>query len=66
MPWKCPACSTPIRQQLNAAGHDEPRPGIVYRCDVCRLELILGADDTLVVAPMPETANDYPPRRRKA
>jgi hypothetical protein len=41
MPWKCPACSTPIRQQLTAAGDDAPRPGVIYRCTVCRLELVL-------------------------
>lgn len=35
MPWKCPACQTSIR-------HDEepPRAGAVYRCHICRLELV--------------------------
>ena len=61
MPWKCPACSTPIRQQLTAAGDDTPRAGVVYRCNVCRLELILGPEDKLVVAPLPaDTAYDRP------
>lgn len=67
MLWKCPACSTLIRQQLDAAGHDAPRPGIVYRCDVCRLELVLGPEEVLVVAPMPaDTANDRPSRKRQS
>ena len=44
MPWKCPACSTPIRQQLTAAGDDSPRPGVIYRCSVCRLELVLAPE----------------------
>jgi hypothetical protein len=32
--WKCPACSTSLQ-------HDgELRPGSIYRCHVCHLELI--------------------------
>ena len=38
MPWRCPACSTPIRPQLLDAGDDAPHPGRLYRCQVCRLE----------------------------
>ena len=54
MPWKCPACSTPIRQQLTAAGDETPRPGVVYRCGVCRLELVLNGDaDRMIIAPLP-------------
>jgi hypothetical protein len=38
MPWRCPACRSAIQ-------HNEiesrPRPGVVYRCYVCRLELVL-------------------------
>jgi hypothetical protein len=66
MPWKCPACSTPIRQQLIAAGHDAPRPGAVYRCGVCRLELVLDGDaNRMTPAPLPrDTANDRAPRKR--
>src|SRR5713226_3697709 len=49
MPWTCPACQTPIRYD-----GDRPRPGQVYRCCVCRLELVL-LDHTglLTVAPLP-------------
>ena len=36
MPWKCPACQTQIRHD-----GDGPRPKQVYRCPVCRLELVL-------------------------
>jgi hypothetical protein len=49
MPWRCPACQTPIRHD-----EDAPRPRTIYRCHVCRLELIL--DETthkLTVAPLP-------------
>jgi hypothetical protein len=48
MPWKCPACQTQI-----AHNGDMPEPKRVYRCHVCRLELIL--DETthkLAVAPV--------------
>ena len=50
MPWKCPACSTPIRHnELEAT----PRPDVVYRCHVCRLELVADkTSSTLVVAPL--------------
>lgn len=49
MPWKCPACQTQIE-------HDSPTPvpHRVYRCHVCRLELVL--DDqrvNLTVPPLP-------------
>ena len=67
MPWKCPACSTPIRQQLIAAGQDSPRLGDVYRCSVCRLELVLDPDNVnqLTTSPMPtDTADGEPPRTR--
>lgn len=54
MPWKCPACSAPIRQQLTAAGDEMPRPGVIYRCAICRLELIRNPDaDQMIIAPLP-------------
>jgi hypothetical protein len=39
MPWKCPACATPIAHRPIEAG---PLPGTRYRCHVCRLELVIG------------------------
>ena len=36
MPWKCPACQTDIPHT-----GDLPQPKQVYRCHVCRLELVL-------------------------
>jgi hypothetical protein len=56
MPWKCPACLTQIRHDGLA-----PQPNQLYRCHVCRVELVL--DETtgkLTVAPLPPE-ND--PRR---
>ena len=53
MPWKCPACQTQIRHD-----GDSPEPKRLYRCNVCRLELVL--DDStqrLVVAPLPTDQN---------
>ena len=52
MPWRCPACETQIRPIEPEA---TPRPGVVYRCHVCRLELVV--DDLtqkLMVPPLPE------------
>jgi hypothetical protein len=51
MPWKCPAWQTQIR-------HDgaTPEPKRVYRCHVCRLELVLDErTNKLDVAPLPAT-----------
>jgi hypothetical protein len=52
MPWRCPACSTVIRQPESIA--TVPRSGIVYRCPVCRLELVVDENTgKLTVAPLP-------------
>jgi hypothetical protein len=53
MPWTCPACSQIIRHDYDAA--DEPRPNVIYRCHICRLELIFDPETKkLVLAPMAE------------
>jgi hypothetical protein len=65
MPWKCPACSTSIRQQLTAAGDDDPRPGRIYCCVVCRLDLTIDGNRMIVAPIPPETAEDPPPRKRR-
>lgn len=53
MPWKCPACSTPIRRELTEAGHDEPQPERIYRCSVCHLELVVNDEATqMILAPL--------------
>ena len=52
MPWKCPACTTSIRLALVIAGDDHPRPGRVYRCSVCHLELVL-SEVTGALIPVP-------------
>jgi hypothetical protein len=49
MDWTCPACQTTIQH-----AHDLPRPGAVYRCHVCRLELVTEAErGILILAPLP-------------
>jgi hypothetical protein len=59
MPWKCPACTTPIP---HATSESAPLVGRVYRCHVCRLELAVDPlTDELVLAPPPPT--DEPKRR---
>jgi hypothetical protein len=50
MDWKCPACAEQIRH-----GTFEPMPkkGVVYRCPVCRLELVLDQENqNLTLAPL--------------
>jgi len=59
MPWKCPACETAMR-------HDGmvPEANRVYRCHVCRLELVLDeATNKLAVAPLP--GEDHPRDERR-
>ena len=52
LPWTCPACSLAIRHALNESA---PLPNIVYRCHICRLELVLDAvTNKLVMAPFLE------------
>ena len=47
MAWKCPACQANIRQDT-----DVPRPGVIYRCHICRLELVVDPKtNDLVLAP---------------
>jgi hypothetical protein len=68
MPWKCPACSEQIRHAPEEAA---PKGGVVYRCHICRLELILDAPTgKLTVVPilpdeLPATVADQPPRTRR-
>jgi len=58
MPWKCPACQTEIRHD-----GDVPTPRRVYRCHVCRLELVIdGSTEKLTVAPL-STERDTPQDR---
>jgi hypothetical protein len=48
--WRCPACATRIQHQ-----DAEPRTNIVYRCTVCRLELVIDPETLkLGLAPLPE------------
>jgi len=56
MPWKCPACQTQITQEGSL-----PQSKRVYRCHVCRLELVLDeAKQKLTVVPLPT----LPPARQ--
>jgi predicted RNA-binding Zn-ribbon protein involved in translation (DUF1610 family) len=49
--WHCPACQTTIRHDGEA-----PAPARVYRCNVCRLELVEDTKtDRLVLAPFQPT-----------
>ena len=56
MPWRCPACQTNI---THADTEASPRLGVVYRCHICRLELVVDVDtQKLAVRPFPDTAAD--------
>jgi hypothetical protein len=56
MPWHCPACQEQIR---HSEAEERPRPGVIYRCHICRLELTLDMlNDTLIVVPVRDGEND--------
>ena len=64
MSLKCPACSSEIQKH----GYELLlMPGIIYRCPVCRLELLLDRDGyEMQLAPLArDTAADRPPRKRR-
>jgi len=51
MSWTCPACQNAIR---HSDVETAPRSGVIYRCHVCRLELIVDQDrETMALAPFP-------------
>jgi hypothetical protein len=55
MPWKCPACRTSLQRRDG----DAPRSRVIYRCHVCRLELVFNADTgQLDLAPFPSQSDE--------
>jgi hypothetical protein len=61
MTWTCPACRTTIQHT-----EEQPRPGTIYRCHVCRLELVVDTElGKLTLAPLPTDDARPNPERRK-
>jgi hypothetical protein len=61
MPWRCPVCRIPIEHNDL---HAVPRPGVRYRCHICRLEFVVDpATDKLTLAP--PTDDESEPRLRR-
>ena len=52
MPWRCPACRTHVQHTT-----DDPRSDRIYRCPVCRLQMIF---DPVAkkMRPVPPNGND--------
>jgi hypothetical protein len=51
MPWTCPICSSSINRN---DPEPSPRRGVIYRCHICRIELVVDpATGKLVVVPVP-------------
>jgi hypothetical protein len=64
MPWRCPACQTVIEHDQHLP--PEPRPGVVYRCHICRLELVVDVDSNkLMVARLPDENDRSNDRTRR-
>jgi hypothetical protein len=58
MPWRCPACHLPVQHHEAEA---MPRPGVIYRCHICRLELVMDRmTGKMTVAPL---VTDDPPSK---
>jgi rubredoxin len=50
MTWKCPACEASISHD----GEVMPNFGMIYRCHICRLELVFDpVTGQLTLAPLP-------------
>ncbi len=63
MPWTCPACHMHIR---HSDVEELPRPGVLYRCHVCRLELIVDPrTERLTVRPVSDDDDNKGPRRTR-
>jgi len=61
MTWSCPACRLPIE---HSALESRPRSGVVYRCHICRLELIADPEtERLTVTPFIDQGIDERVRR---
>lgn len=55
MPWTCPACRMTIQHR-----EDVPRPNVVYRCHICRLELVNDpVTGKMTIAPLPSDQPDH-------
>ena len=55
MPWTCPACRTAVR---HAEAEPLPRIGAIYRCPVCRIELVVDTRTSKMrVAPLAAAAD---------
>jgi hypothetical protein len=60
MPWRCPACELQIR---HSEFEERPQLGQIYRCHICRLDLVV--DDTtqkLTAAPFRDDYAEPDPR----
>jgi hypothetical protein len=56
MTFMCPACRNTIRHSETEA---IPRTDVIYRCAICRLELVVdAARDVMIVAPFPTHEDD--------
>jgi len=56
MPWRCPSCETPIR---HSETEERPRIGVLYRCHLCRIELVLDVrTNKLAAAAGPDATAD--------
>ena len=61
MAWRCPACQLAIHHTDH---DDQPRPGVRYRCHICRLELMLDpTTGKLRVTPVDEEDGGSPAQR---
>lgn len=51
MPWTCPSCREQLRHDRKYA---KPHFGVIYRCYVCRLNLVFNPKEQRLVASPPD------------
>ena len=56
MPWKCPACGMSIQHR-----EEMPRHGVVYRCHICRLALMVNGSTGRLDVPPVNSADQHNP-----
>ena len=60
MPWKCPACDSPIER---SKAERVPEAGQIYRCPACRLNLIFD-EEIQKLKEAPKMDDTPKPKRR--
>jgi hypothetical protein len=60
MPWRCPACGLTVQHS-----EDIPRIDVIYRCHICRLDLVTDHQTgKMRLAPVPGSREKPAPKKK--